>query len=419
MKKLLTNIVLIFMCATAVLPAQTEPTNIVLQGVLRDQQNRAVADGEYTMTFSFYRQLTGGNPIWTSLPQSVRVQNGVFSTRLSGFNSNVTFSDRYYIGILVIGNGSELSPRIELTAAPYAMSIRGDQNVIGGTGNIGIGTLTPGEKLEVDGNVKITGNLKSGDSVSLGSKVRFKNPNGGIYNAFDNPLIIQSESAERGTRLLFGHGGTTNSSYGFEINTLKGLEFFTNTPLRLTSSSTGKGIILNSGYSGASSQEEYYISRGNTDQKKNNLSIHTASTTGSGVTVMAKGEKSLLTLDAASGNIGIGTAPNNNGKLDVGGNVYIKGERFIFFNGYQGSGNFLDMNTNVSAADWVGIYAGVNANDFDLRENAGNALEQYCYVKNGTIWVRTIMPAEVGGNTHTVYVMFIRKDMVNGSNPNN
>lgn len=420
MKQIRFSVFILLLVLMTSLWAQTDPTYVVLQGVLRDQQNRAVADGEYTMTFSFYTQKTGGNPIWTSLPQGVRVQNGVFSTKLSGFNSDVTFADQYYVGILVIGNGAELSPRMELTAAPYAMAIRGEQNVITGTGNIGLGTLNPTERLEVQGNVKASGKLLAGDSVSLGSKIRFKSANGGIYDVYNKPLVVQAASAGGGTQLMFGPGGSITSPFGFSLSTNRGVELNNNTPLKLSSSDAGNGVILSSTYPGASVSTEYSISRGKSDGSKNSLVLHTPSSSGSGVSIMATGNKTLMQVDAAAGNTGIGAAPNANAKLNVGGSLYTRGSNFLQFAAFEANTRKLDINTNYDANEWVGIYAGVNGENFDLRSQQTDVtLEQYCYVKNGTIWVKSFMPTNDSQVLQRVYVIFIRKELVDGSNPAN
>jgi len=105
------------------------------------------------MTFNIYSAATGGTPLWTEIQSGVAVQNGVFSVQLGAGTSlsTVAFNQQYWIG--VTNGGTEMSPRITLTAAPYAMGFKGTTNVFGSSGNVGIGTLNPSNKLTVVGGI--------------------------------------------------------------------------------------------------------------------------------------------------------------------------------------------------------------------------------------------------------------------------
>lgn len=144
----------------SILSVTAQAQYLSIQGVLRDASNNAVADGNYNMTFSLYSDTTAA-ALWTETQTSVPVQNGVYSAQLGTVTSlaNVTFSASTYLGVKIGGN--LLSPYIVLSAAPYAMAVRGSANAINGNGNVGIGTLSPNEKLDVrGGNLRVSfGNL--------------------------------------------------------------------------------------------------------------------------------------------------------------------------------------------------------------------------------------------------------------------
>ncbi|GMU86843.1 MAG: hypothetical protein AMXMBFR48_20840 [Ignavibacteriales bacterium] len=162
MKKLLLS-VLFILCAVTTL--YTQPSTLSLQGVLRDQTGAAVSDGNYTLVFNIYSAATGGSSIWSETQNSVPVVNGVFSVRLGSVTSfgSLNFTQQYWVGIRVGSSGAtELSPRIELTAVPYAFALKGGENVLAGSGNVGIGTLSPSQKLHVNGNVRVDGNMGVG-----------------------------------------------------------------------------------------------------------------------------------------------------------------------------------------------------------------------------------------------------------------
>lgn len=143
-----------FFCAlifsASVVNAQT-PSTISIQGVLRDGTGAAVANGPYAMSFAIYSVTTGGAALWTESQPSVIVQNGLYNVQLGSVTpfGSLAFNQQYYIG--VTAGGTEMSPRITLTAAPYAMGFKGSSNVFGGSGNVGIGTITPNANLQVVG----------------------------------------------------------------------------------------------------------------------------------------------------------------------------------------------------------------------------------------------------------------------------
>ncbi len=180
--------------------AQTAPT-LNIQGVLRDDQNKAVSDGTYQLTFKLYEAQTGGAEIWTE-DQSLSITNGVYSALLGDVTdlSGIGFSSQYYLGIAVDG-GLELGPRIPLSLSPYSMAVVGSENVFPSSGTVGIGTTSPSDnaKLQVEGgdlvvsngefhlsasNIKLDGNWISGDGDDEGI---FISANGEVGIGTTNP----------------------------------------------------------------------------------------------------------------------------------------------------------------------------------------------------------------------------------------
>lgn len=58
---------------------------VTVQGVLRDNNNAAISDGLYVMSFDIYNTQfsDGSEPIWESDDQNVQVINGVYSLGLN------------------------------------------------------------------------------------------------------------------------------------------------------------------------------------------------------------------------------------------------------------------------------------------------------------------------------------------------
>jgi hypothetical protein len=93
-----------------------------LQGFLKDANGKAVADSKnFAVTFKLYTTLTGGTAAWTE-NQTVDVSGGVYSAQLGKVTSLENLSwgtNTYYVGVTI--DGVELTPRTELTFAPYSL----------------------------------------------------------------------------------------------------------------------------------------------------------------------------------------------------------------------------------------------------------------------------------------------------------
>ncbi len=172
MKRFIFTIGVLLALAASTAQAQIS-ASLNVQGVLRDNTGKSVADGAYAMTFKFYDAATAGNLERTISKSSVTVKNGVFNLVLDAADlSTLTFSETYYIGVSVAG-GSEFPTRVQLTSAPYALSLIGSGNsfpssgnvTIGptGSGRLGIGTTAPAIDLAI-GDTD-TGLDQQGDGV--------------------------------------------------------------------------------------------------------------------------------------------------------------------------------------------------------------------------------------------------------------
>jgi hypothetical protein len=108
--------------AAAPLAVQAEmPYTLSYQGVLKDSVGNPVPDGNYAMAFALYDTPSGGEPYWME-QDSVPVKDGVFNVILGKLVSlgEVSFDTPYWLGISLTGS-PEMTPRVELSAAPYAL----------------------------------------------------------------------------------------------------------------------------------------------------------------------------------------------------------------------------------------------------------------------------------------------------------
>ncbi len=122
-----------------------------VQGILKKSSGEAVPDDNYQLTFRLYTSATPpGAAIWTETQPSVEVVSGIYSATLGNITSfnNVPFNQDYFLGVTVGDvNGTEMTPRVQLTSAPYALSIRGVNNQFPNSGQV------IADSIKVNGNV--------------------------------------------------------------------------------------------------------------------------------------------------------------------------------------------------------------------------------------------------------------------------
>lgn len=145
-----------------------DPTGLInYQGRLLDKYGRRV-NTPVEITFRIFNGKD--ELLWSEKHGSVPVTDGLYSTILGFLTplpASLFESDEVYFEIAI--NGETLTPRQRVTAAPYALTARtvnGPDLYVAPDGKVGIGTKTPGEKLDVAGKVRINGiKLPTGASV--------------------------------------------------------------------------------------------------------------------------------------------------------------------------------------------------------------------------------------------------------------
>lgn len=121
MKNLFLHFVLtVAICAFALVLSAQNDYKINIQGTLQGVDGAPVPNGEQELIFRLYDQPTEGTPLWTDTAM-VEIAGGVYSYNLGSGNPLVPdhFSALLYVGVVV--NGEELTPRTELTYAPYTL----------------------------------------------------------------------------------------------------------------------------------------------------------------------------------------------------------------------------------------------------------------------------------------------------------
>jgi hypothetical protein len=108
-------------------PTDQTPYKVTVQGRLTDPAGNPITS-QVNVTFKLYSVASGGSAIFSEGPTSVTPDTRGLLTYQLGSSTAMTsalvsqFANSLYLGITV-GTDSEMSPRILLTAAPYALSL--------------------------------------------------------------------------------------------------------------------------------------------------------------------------------------------------------------------------------------------------------------------------------------------------------
>lgn len=130
-------------CFTANLSAQGIP-KISIQGTLKSANGASVPDGQYAVRFNLYNTPIGGTALWHE-DTIVEVVGSLYSHYLGSVNplNGADFDTTLYLGVKV--GSYELTPRSELSYAPYALSVYTAQTVVcsGAVGDVKYSILNP------------------------------------------------------------------------------------------------------------------------------------------------------------------------------------------------------------------------------------------------------------------------------------
>lgn len=166
--------------------------SLSIQGILKKSNGVAVEDGTYNITFRLYSAPVGGSAIWTESQSNVEVSSGIYSTILGNTTAlNIPFNQVYYLGVTI--GSAELTPRIQLTSAPYALSLIGVNNQFPSSG------LVKADSIIVNGGVLAKGGAPGLNGVShngYGFSGNSGDKDSGLYSTGDGKVALYSNNAE-------------------------------------------------------------------------------------------------------------------------------------------------------------------------------------------------------------------------------
>ena len=211
MKNTINLMILIGAVTVTVISAEqsTEhPTTVSVQGVLRDNDGRSLADEDYDMTFEIYGNENGtGIALWDE-EVTLTVVNGVWSHTLGLVSDNpLTGLDSDGTNYLKITVGTDaLAPLTLLSLNPYeTLNVTSGGNKIPATGDVGIGTNSPTKKLDVRGDIRLDGDLRmhSGGYIYMKNNKMIKAENSSGTDV--HGIMLRSSSNQM--KVYIGEGG--------------------------------------------------------------------------------------------------------------------------------------------------------------------------------------------------------------------
>ena len=221
------------------------PDEITYQGRLL--QNGSPVTDTRSVTFALYAAQSGGGALWTDTQSMTPDNAGVYTVTL-GSSSNLIPTGQDTLWLQVTVAGTALSPRQQVTSAPYALNV-GTLPELHVSGDAGIGTASPAVKLDVNGAVRSkqikvdTAGTYVGLDVSgcntiadthLTGTVVIDGLSGGVAGQIVHIFKVQGAP---GTTLTIKH--RTSSVQGEQITVLAN-----KTDLVLGQSDYGKGLTL-------------------------------------------------------------------------------------------------------------------------------------------------------------------------------
>lgn len=152
---------------------EAQNRHISIQGTLKDASGTSVADGDQQLTFKLYHSSGGDEVLWEETA-TVPVIGGIYSHNMGSvteFPEDI-FGQTLYLGVTV--GGRELSPRTELTYAPYAISVASTLKIAQGgcsgqVGDIKYSILAPDDFAKENGDCWVP---MDGDPIAAGNKLR-------------------------------------------------------------------------------------------------------------------------------------------------------------------------------------------------------------------------------------------------------
>lgn len=163
-----------------------------VQGIVKKSNGVALEDGEYPITFKLY-VVDSTQVKWSETIPNVELISGIYSVVLGQVTPlTLAFNKDYELGVSI--GTQEMLPRIKLTSAPYALSLRGQTNQFPSTGQVLADEVKVAQSVVASGGAPgVNGVDKNGYAFSGNSG----DNDSGLFSTGDGKVALYSNNVEK------------------------------------------------------------------------------------------------------------------------------------------------------------------------------------------------------------------------------
>ena len=199
------------------------PHLIRYQGTAVDSKGVAL-EGNYDITFRLYDASTSGKEVWKETQPQIPLRSGHFSILLGQISSlsPMDWSQACWLSIQV-GAEPELAPRQQITSVPTAImaeQLAGPIHIAGQ--NVGIGTTSPGAKMEVLTGAGTTNGIRITEEATNQKQLRLEYDTSAGVDAAKITSITGVGGALRNLIINAGNVGIGTTSPANILTVLRG-----------------------------------------------------------------------------------------------------------------------------------------------------------------------------------------------------
>jgi len=272
---------------------------INFQGKITNPDGTNLSNGSYNFVFSIYTVASGGSNVWTE-SKSLTITDGLFQTNLGDTTTlpgSVNFnSNSLYLGIKV-GADAEMTPRVQLTAAPQAFN----SDNLGGIASTGYVQLGQSASAQSDASTNSSIFI---NKTAAGNIIELQNTAVDVFTVANNGNVTLGQNAAQAINVA----QTTTNAAGQNLT--------------ITAGKGGAGAAANNG-----GNLVLQAGAGNgTNGNGGNITLAAGALNGTGVvgSVIIKNPSDSATafqIQNAAGTITLFQADTQNNRLYVGSSV--------------------------------------------------------------------------------------------------
>lgn len=163
-----------------------------VQGIVKKSNGVALEDGEYPITFKLY-VVDSTQVKWMETIPDVEVISGIYSVVLGKINPlTLAFNKDYELGISI--GTQEMLPKIKLTSAPYALSLRGQTNQFPSTGQVLADEIKVAQGVLASGGAPGTNGVDKNGYAFMGGS---GDTDSGLFSTQDGEVSVYVNNVEK------------------------------------------------------------------------------------------------------------------------------------------------------------------------------------------------------------------------------